>query len=51
LAIGLAQQRLVTTWRSKPQQIKRLGGAVLVFVGVWLLLLAAWPDSFSWLFP
>lgn len=51
LLIGTAQTRLTQTLRSRPQQIKRWGGAVLLLVGGWLLIPAIFPDSFAWLFP
>jgi len=46
LAVGLAQRRLVASWRGSPQQVKRWGGAALILVGIWLVLLAVWAVQF-----
>jgi cytochrome c biogenesis protein CcdA len=49
-AIGFAQTRVVRSMKMNTQSVKRLGGAVLVVVGIWLIVLAIWANAFTRLF-
>jgi cytochrome c biogenesis protein CcdA len=49
-AIGFAQTRVVRSMKMNTQSVKRLGGAVLVVVGIWLIVLAIWANAFTSLF-
>jgi cytochrome c biogenesis protein CcdA len=50
LAIGFTQTNVVRSIKTNTRSVKRLGGAVLIFVGTWLIVLAVWADAFSRLF-
>jgi hypothetical protein len=43
--ISIARHSLIGPLRSSTQNIKRLGGAILVVVGFWLIILALWADN------
>jgi len=47
LAVGTAQDALVEAIRARGPQAKHWGGAILVLVGVWFLILAIWADAFA----
>jgi cytochrome c biogenesis protein CcdA len=49
-AIGFAQTSVVRSMKMNTQSVKRLGGAVLVVVGIWLIVLAIWANAFTSLF-
>jgi cytochrome c biogenesis protein CcdA len=49
-AIGFAQTSVVRSMKMNTQSVKRLGGAVLVVVGIWLIVLAIWANAFTRLF-
>ena len=51
IVIGTAQVRTVSKMRTSPQQVKRLGGTILILVGIWLVILSVWARSFVRLFP
>lgn len=51
LAIGTAQEHLVRTLQAGAAQVKHWGGAILILVGLWLIVLAIWADTFAQLFP
>lgn len=50
MAVGLAQEQVVTGLKQSTQAIKRWSGVVLILVGVWLLALAIWAKAFAGLF-
>jgi hypothetical protein len=50
-AIAAAQERLVGAMRAGVTQVKQWGGAILILVGVWFLILAIWADFFARFFP
>jgi hypothetical protein len=50
LAIGFTQTNVVHSIKTNTRSVKRLGGAVLIFVGTWLIVLAVWADAFSRIF-
>jgi cytochrome c biogenesis protein CcdA len=51
LAIAFAQERVTEALRASVVTIKRWGGAILVLVGAWLIILAIWADTVAGLFP
>lgn len=51
LGVAAAQEQLTDRLRSGAPTVKRWGGYVLVLVGVWLLTLAAFADTFARIFP
>jgi TRAP-type C4-dicarboxylate transport system permease large subunit len=51
LGVAIAQEELTARLETSAATIKRWGGHVLIAVGVWLLLLAAFADSFARVFP
>lgn len=44
IAIGIAQARIVNAMKTNTQAVKRIGGAILVGVGSWLIILALWAS-------
>lgn len=46
-----AQEEVVERLRAGAPTVKRWGGALLVLVGIWILSLAAFADSFSRTIP
>lgn len=50
-AVAYAEQRLVAGLKAQVHQVKRWGGAILLFVGGWLILLSLFADYFAELFP
>jgi len=51
LGVAIAQQELTAQLKTSAATIKRWGGHVLIAVGVWLLALAAFADTFARVFP
>lgn len=51
LAVATAQERMVATLRAHVSDVKRWGGVLLVVVGLWLMALTVFADSFAGLFP
>lgn len=51
LGIAIAQERVTDALRASVVTIKRWGGGILILVGVWLIILAIWADTFADLFP
>ncbi len=49
--IASAGERAGTSMRASAPTIKRWGGRILIGVGVWFLLLAAFASFFAKLFP
>lgn len=45
LAVGLAQERTVQAIRARASRVRRWGGWILLAVGAWTLLLAAFPAA------
>lgn len=50
-AIAFAQERLVDTLRTSVVQIKKWGGRILILVGLWLIILAIFAQTFARIFP
>ena len=51
LAILTAQDTVIQKARHNVQQIKHIGGYILIGVGCWLVLLALFIDYFATIFP
>jgi cytochrome c biogenesis protein CcdA len=51
VAIGSAQAYVVRTMKGSTRSVKRWGGAVLMIVGIWLIVLAVWAKTFAQIFP
>ncbi len=51
LVIASANQRVAASMRESAPVIKRWGGRILLLVGAWFLVLAAFATSFAKLFP
>ena len=51
LLIASAGERIGTTMRASAPTIKRWGGRILIVVGAWFLLLAAFASFFARVFP
>jgi cytochrome c biogenesis protein CcdA len=49
--IAFAQERLVDTLRTSVVSIKRWGGRILILVGIWLIILAIFAQTFARIFP
>lgn len=50
-AVGLAQEQVVSNLKHSTHVIKRGGGAILILIGAWLIILAIWADVFARIFP
>lgn len=50
-AVGRAQEHTLKRMQASSTQVKRWGGAILVVVGTWFVILAIWADAFAGLFP
>lgn len=50
-AIGLAQAHTISRMKRSTHLVKRWGGAVLILVGIWLMVLAVWAETFAQIFP
>lgn len=50
-SVASAQERTVQRLEASAPAIKRWGGAVLIVVGVWFILLAVFADVFARVFP
>ncbi len=46
-AVSLAQDKLIRSMKESGHLVKRWGGAILILVGIWLIVLAAWAAPFS----
>lgn len=51
LLVAGAQERVVGALRARAPTVKTWGGRVLVVVGVWLVALGVWADTFAGVFP
>jgi len=51
LAISFAQERLIENLKTETVIIKKWGGRVLILVGIWLMTLAIWANTFARVFP
>jgi predicted histidine transporter YuiF (NhaC family) len=51
LVIATAQEQLVSTLRASVTQVKRWGGVILILIGLWLIALGIWADTFARIFP
>jgi cytochrome c biogenesis protein CcdA len=51
MAVGLAQEQVVSNLKRSTHAVKRGGGAILILVGAWLVILAVWADVFARIFP
>jgi protein-S-isoprenylcysteine O-methyltransferase Ste14 len=49
--IASAQERVIKAIRAHIMDVKRWGGYLLVFVGIWFLILAVFADFFAQIFP
>lgn len=50
-AIATAQEDVVGAVRTRLIAIRTAAGTLVVVIGLWLLALAAWADSFADIFP
>jgi cytochrome c biogenesis protein CcdA len=50
-AVGLTQDKLVRSMKGSTRSVKRWGGAILILVGVWLIVLAVWATQFARIIP
>jgi hypothetical protein len=51
LTLAVAQQRTAQALSAAAPTVKRWGGRILVFVGVWLIALAVFAGFFADVFP
>lgn len=51
LGVAVAQQEVAARLEAGAATVKRWGGQVLIAVGVWLILLAVFADTFARAFP
>lgn len=51
LLIVFAQERLIEILKAETVIIKKWGGRILILVGIWLIILAIWTDTFAEIFP
>ncbi len=49
--VTTARERTIRSLRIATSGAKRLGGGVLIGVGLWFIALAVWADFFATLFP
>lgn len=49
--IASASERVTATMRANALTVKRMGGRILILVGAWFLMLAAFSSFFAKLFP
>lgn len=45
--VGLAQGKLIWSMKGSTRFVKRWGGAILILVGIWLIVLAVWSRQFA----
>jgi cytochrome c biogenesis protein CcdA len=50
-AVGLAQDKVIRSMKGSTHATKRWGGAILILVGAWLIVLAVWASDFARIFP
>jgi len=48
--IAFAQERVVDTLRSSLTEVKKRGGRILILVGLWLIVLAIFAETFANIF-
>jgi len=48
--IAFAQERVVDTLRSSLTEVKKWGGRILILVGLWLIVLAIFAETFANIF-
>jgi hypothetical protein len=51
LLIATAQEQIVGALRANVTQVKRWGGVILMFIGLWLIALGIWAKAFAQIFP
>lgn len=51
LVIATAQEHIVDMLRANVTQVKRWGGAILILIGLWLIVLGIWANMFAHIFP
>jgi len=51
LAIASSQDRIIKKARTSTRTVKRIGGYILLVIGVWTLALALFANFFSTIFP
>jgi len=51
LLTATAQEHIVGAMRANVTQVKRWGGAILMLIGLWLIILAIWANTFAQIFP
>lgn len=51
MLIAAAQEQIVGILRANVTQVKRWGGAILILVGLWLIALGIWVETFAQIFP
>jgi hypothetical protein len=51
VAIATAQEGMIAAFRTHVKDVKRWGAWILIAVGAWLLVLAAFADFFVGMFP
>jgi len=51
LVIATAQEHIVGMLRANVTQVKRWGGGILILIGLWLIVLGIWADTFAQIFP
>jgi len=48
--IAFAQERVVDTLRASLVEVKKWGGRILILVGLWLIVLAIFAETFANIF-
>ena len=48
--IALAQEQVISTLRARTSDIKQWGGAILILVGLWFIILAVFAGFFARVF-
>ena len=51
LVIATAQEQIVGALRANVIQVKRWGGVILMLIGLWLITLGIWANTFAQIFP
>jgi hypothetical protein len=49
-AVGLAQGKVIRSMKGGARSARRWGGAILILVGLWLIILAMWASQFARIF-
>jgi cytochrome c biogenesis protein CcdA len=50
-AVALAQGKVIRSMKGRTRSVRRWGGAILILVGSWLIVLAVWASEFARIFP